>query len=153
MSNFYTDLARGKKGENLLAAALERKGHKVQNVSNDVCYQLHDIDLLTTNKQGQQTTIEVKNDLRSEETGNVFVEFENYNNRSRNYKGWYYYCEAAYIAFVQENFKVAHLISLQHLKQICETGNHRINSSINTRGWCIPLECIKGAASYKCFEL
>lgn len=151
--SFQNDLKRGKKGEYLLAAALEKKGHKVVDVSNDIYYQKHDIDLLLTNKSGQQTTVEVKNDLRSEDTGNVFVEFQNNNNRTRNYKGWYYYCDAAYVAFVQENYKLAHLISFTHLKEMCETGKYKINNSNDSRGWCVPLEVIKGAASYKCFQL
>lgn len=151
--SFNNDLKRGKHGEYLLAAALEKKGHTVQIVSSDVYYQYHDIDLLLTNKSGQHTTVEVKNDFRSEDTGNVFVEFQNNNNKSRNYKGWYYYCDAAYIAFVQENFKLAHLISSTHLKEMCETGKYKINNSIDTRGWCVPLDVIQSAASYKCIYL
>ena len=44
--------------------------------------------------------VEVKNDVKSNYTGNVFVEVSNNNNKRRNYEGWLCYCEADYIAFV-----------------------------------------------------
>jgi len=55
---------------------------------------------LRLTKDGVSITLEVKNDKRSNTTGNVFIEISNRNNISRNFVGWYGYCEADYLAFV-----------------------------------------------------
>lgn len=100
MPNFYDDLQKGRKGEKMVADALTARGHKVEDVSLSPSYQFRDIDFLLV-KNGKRTTLEVKNDIRSNETGNVFIEETNFNNVSIKYKGWYYYCEAEYLCFLQ----------------------------------------------------
>lgn len=99
MSEFENSLSVGKQGESLFTAALMKRGHSVEDLSNIREYQLKDIDFRIS-KNNQTTTVEVKNDKASEYTGNVFVEISNRNNRSRNGEGWANYCEADYIAFV-----------------------------------------------------
>ena len=84
-NNFYNDLHTGRKGEQLVAAALRRRGHKVDDVSLNPSYQYKDIDFVLTDKSGRTTTLEVKNDLTSNYTNNVFIETDNYNNVSRKY--------------------------------------------------------------------
>ncbi|MDY4009501.1 MAG: hypothetical protein SOY94_11690 [Candidatus Limiplasma sp.] len=100
MENFSESLSCGKIGEEMVAAALQKRGNIVLDVSSCRDYQSKDIDFLVS-KNKQKTTLEVKNDRRSEETGNVYIETYNTNNASRNNAGWFFYCEADFLAFVQ----------------------------------------------------
>ena len=67
-----TSHERGKYAECLCRAYLAGCGRKVQDVSDNEDFQHDDIDLLAESKEGQMdTTIEVKNDSVSWETGNI----------------------------------------------------------------------------------
>ena len=153
MDNFYSDLNRGKQGEILAAKALEGRGHKVIDVSNDWKYRRKDIDFILTNKQGQTTTIEIKTDAASEYTGNVFIEYTNTNNEQHNYLGWLMYCEAEYIGFIQPNNKKAMIVSLDELKKNIQENSYRIASSYNATGFLMPIGTLQGFNSYFCMAL
>ena len=84
----------------MVYSALAAKGHKIQDLSSCREYQEKDIDMLITNKRGETAYIEIKSDVRSNYTGNIFIECYNNNNISRNGKGWLYYCEADFLCFV-----------------------------------------------------
>ena len=73
-------------------------------------------------RDGKETTLEVKNDLRSETTGNLFIETFCRYNVSRMGQGWYYYCQADYLAFVQEEKRIAHIITRNDLINMIESG-------------------------------
>lgn len=150
--SFYTDLQRGRKGEKLVAEALTAKGHTVEDVSMALAYQFKDIDFVIT-KDGASTTLEVKNDLRSNQTGNIFVEETNYNNVRRNYKGWLYYSEAVYFCFLQEEHGKAHIIHHDDLLSLVKSGKYRYTASIDTRGFVIPIDDVKQCRSYYCLEV
>lgn len=153
MDNFYSDLNRGKQGEILAAKALEGRGHKVIDVSNDWDYRRKDIDFILTNKQGQTTTIEIKTDAASENTGNVFIEYYNSNNQSHSYDGWFKYCEAEYIGFIQPNNKKAMIVSFDELKKNIRENSYRIASSYNATGFLMPIGTLQGFNSYFCMAL
>lgn len=153
--SFYNDYQIGRRGEGLVARAMTAKGHKIEDVSMNPTYQLKDIDMILTDKSGRSTTLEVKNDIKSNETGNVFVEESNYNNVSRNFKGWFYYCEAMYIAFVQENLGKAHIIHHDDLNELIK---HNYFPYVNanggvSRGWCVPIKKLQQLNSYFCLEV
>jgi len=76
MNTFTQDLNRGRRGEVMVATALAARGHKIEDVSLSPSYQFRDIDFLLT-KNGKTTSLEVKNDIRSNDTGNVFIEMFN----------------------------------------------------------------------------
>lgn len=97
--NFTDELAIGKRGEALVIAALSNRGHTIEDLSESREYQLKDIDMRLS-KNGVSITLEVKNDLRSNYTGNVFIETYNRNNVKRGGDGWLCYCEADYLCFV-----------------------------------------------------
>ena len=99
VENFNNDLAIGKRGEKLVIDAMSKRGHTVIDVSEIEEYQDRDIDLILS-KNGITINLEVKNDIKSNYTGNVFVEIYNRNNTSRNGLGWFSYCDADYICFV-----------------------------------------------------
>lgn len=149
---FKDDLEIGKRAEEFIKEALATRGHKVTDVSNDKQYQRLDIDLLLENDIGQQTTLEVKNDLRSEETGNVFIETYSANNYSRNGAGWYYYCESAYLAFVQEKKGIAHIVSFADLESYISCNHPRQCRSPFSAGFIVPIDELKSFNSYFCLR-
>lgn len=152
MSEFEESLTAGKSGESLFAAALIKRGHSVEDLSNIREYQLKDIDFRIS-KNNQTTTVEVKNDKASEYTGNVFIEIRNRNNRSRNYDGWANYCEADYIAFVQPQSKCAHIVDREELINDCAQGNYRKASGVDAVGYLVPIWKLRQFSTYHCLDL
>ena len=149
---FKDDLEVGKRAEKFIKEALAARGHKVTDVSDDKEYQRLDIDFVLENDNGQQTTLEVKNDLRSEETGNVFIETYSVNNHSRGGAGWYRYCEAAYLAFVQEKKQMAHIVSFADLQSYIRGNHPRQCRSPFSEGFVIPIDELKSFNSYFCLR-
>ena len=150
---FNNDLAIGKQGEQLVIAALTARGHSVEDLSGDYEYQRKDIDLRLTNKSGAITTLEIKNDKRSNQTGNVFIELTNRNNISRNYDGWYCYCEAQYLAFVQDAAHKAHIVSRAELIENCEKNVYRVGRGVDAQGYIVPIAALMRYQSYYCLTL
>ena len=140
------DLAVGKRAEVMVSLVLEARGNKVEDVSNIYEYQRQDIDFIVANSI-KSTTLEVKNDVKSVRTGNLFIETYNENNFSRNYQGWFYYCCADYLAFVQEVKKEIHIISRADLIELCKNLNEKNFGSIG--GFLLPLARVKQAKSYQ----
>ena len=153
MDNFYKDLEDGKRGEKLVAAALTARGHIVTDMSDNLDYRRKDIDLLLENKQKQITTLEVKNDMRSETTGNLFIETYNVRNQSHSFKGWYFYCEAYYLCFLQETSKAAHIVAFDDLRQAIAATNYREVSTASTKGILVPVDALKAMPSYFLLEV
>lgn len=150
---FSDDLAIGRQGEQMVINALTARGHKVEDLSGIYEYQRKDIDLRLTNKSGSITTLEVKNDKRSNQTGNVFIEFTNRNNYSRNYQGWYCYCEAQYLAFIQDAAHKAHIVSRAELIDNCEKNTYRIGRGVDAQGYIVPIAALMHYNSYFCLNL
>ena len=83
--NFTDDLAIGKRGEKLVKDALAKRGHTIDDVSDSRSYADTDLNI---SKNGVSVRLEVKNDIVSNYTGNVFVETYNRNNVKRGGDGW-----------------------------------------------------------------
>lgn len=154
-NSFYKDLDKGRKGEQLVAAALQRKGHRVQDVSLNPSYQYKDIDFVLTDKNGRTTTLEVKNDLTSNYTNNFFIETDNYNNVSRKFQGWYYYCEASFLCFVQSEKGLAHIVSHSDLDSLLNSKTYRTarSGAGDTKGLIVPLDDLMQLKSYVKLEV
>ena len=150
--NFQDDLAVGKRGEKLVIDAMNKRGHTVIDVSDDEDYQKKDIDLVLS-KNGITINLEVKNDIKSNYTGNVFVEIYNRNNISRNGLGWFAYSEADYICFVQENYKLAHIVAVDELTKCCWNNWYRQSDSDFSRGYIVPINKLKYYRTYHCMDL
>lgn len=149
---FYNDLEVGKRGEKAVAAALLKRGHTVEDLSGCREYQQKDIDFRLT-KNDITITLEVKNDIRSNTTGNVFVETLNRNNLSRNYDGWFCYCEADYLCFVQELWQEAHIVSREELIKAIWGGKYRKVSSPFSEGYIVPIGELKKMNTYHNLKL
>lgn len=142
---WFEGLSIGKRGEALTMAALTKKGYWVEDVADQREYQQIDIDFIV-----EGTTVEVKNDLKSNYTNNIFVELTNENNYSRGGKGWAHYCEAAFMAFVQEKKGLIHFVERTELLK--EAVRYPIKSSSEASGYCVPVAAIQKLSSYKCLE-
>ena len=149
---FQTDLAIGKQGEEMVMSALKQRGHNVVDVSDNAEYRKKDIDIIIS-KNGQTATIEVKNDLRSNQTGNVYIEIYNTHNPSRNYDGWFAYCDADYLCFVQTGKKKAHIVFRDELVRNCWADKYRKARSSDTEGYIVPIDRLKEYSSYYCLLL
>lgn len=150
MDNFYKDLQTGKRGERLVKTALEARNHTVIDLSDDREAQRKDIDLLLVNPQQQRTTLEIKNDVRSESTGNVFIETYNIRNKSHSLQGWLFYCAAEFMCFLQETSKRAHIVALSDIKEAIKTNKYKEVSTATTKGILIPVAEIEAMPSYFC---
>lgn len=152
-NDFYNDVRRGKVGETLFANAYAAAGNKVEDVSDNIDYRRRDIDFIVSNKSGQKTTIEIKTEEASEYTGNVFIEYYNTNNVKRGLDGWFKYCEAEYIGFVQPHNKRVFIVSLDDLKKNIENNKYRIGSSSNAMGYLVPINVLQALNSFYCMAL
>lgn len=148
MDDFYKDLEVGKRGEKMVAAALEARGHFVKDLSDDFEARRKDIDIQVFNKQQQTTTIEIKNDVASERTGNVFIETYNDANKSHSFKGWLFYCAAEYICFLQEESHKAHIVKLDELKADIKAHKYRVANTSRTQGYIMPIAALATLPSY-----
>lgn len=151
--NFNETNAIGKRGERLVAAALAARGHQIEDLSGDWEYQQRDTDFRITNKKGVSITLEVKNDIKSNYTGNVFIETYNINNVKRGGQGWFAYCEADYLCFVQEEYKIAHIVDRAELVRNCWSNLYRQKNSYFSRGYIVPIDKLKKYESYFCLRL
>ena len=139
-------LAAGRRGELMVEKALAARLYWVEDKTNDTEYRSRDIDFIVDG-----TTIEVKNDLKSNYTKNIFVELENSNNIKRGGRGWYWYCEADYMAFVQERYGLAHFVKREELYRIAAA--YPIKESDDTRGHIVPIAALRQLPSYGCLEV
>ena len=152
MNTFYEDLERGKRGEKLVYDALTARGNKVTDLRDDEAARWNDIDF-ALEKDGKKTTLEVKTDFRSEETGNLFIEYENSNNQKHKYKGWYCYCKAEYLCFVQETARKAYIVLFDELKQTIKKNSFRTANSKNAVGFLFPLARLAELETYRIIDL
>lgn len=117
MSDFLTDLARGKQGEVLVANAFRNMGYKVTDVTSNSDYWKKDIDLLIDDN-GTERQMEVKADWNMGRTGNVVLEIR----KDKDGKaGWFNYTESSHLAFVDMKNRVAHIARTKDIRD-CVNG-------------------------------
>lgn len=151
-NTFQVQNTIGKQGEALVIDALLKRGCAVEDLSSRREYQEKDIDCRVS-KSGLCITLEIKNDVRSNYTGNVFIETYNINNKRRNGAGWFSYCEADYLCFVQSEKKIAHIVARAELVKKCWNNLYREVNSPFSRGYIVPITCLKHYNSYHSLEL
>ena len=147
-NDFDKDLEVGALGEEKVKQALTRLGHTVTNTSIEL--QMKDIDFICCNRKNQQTTLEVKSDFRVNDTGNVYIEISNMNNKRNGYKGWYYYCEAEHLGVVEPQANVCHIFQMNELREIINDNSFRTATCNGgeTKGTLVPLSDIKKMDTY-----
>ena len=147
--DFLTDMKSGKAAESAVSQALEAKGHMVIDVSDHRQYQQLDIDFLLE-RNGKAASLEVKNEIRSEETGRVFLE-----TRYKDSKGWFAVCGADYVAFCQMEQGIAHLVALDELRaSVCANSYPACWNQWKTAcGILFPIEELQKLQSYYKLQL
>lgn len=115
MNTFHKDLKTGKKGETAAAAALAERGWRTTDLSDSPQYQKQDIDF-RAEKDNINLTVEVKTDSVINRTGNMFIE-----TRQGNHDGWYHYCKADIIFYIDSTNKRIYCFSLSSLRKYIDT--------------------------------
>lgn len=119
---FQDLLAKGHKGEALVANLFQTLGYEVQDVSKEASYFSKDIDLIAT-KGDEQLLLEVKADSRVAATNNVVI--ETVGNIAAAKKGWIYYTQATNICFVDMINFIAYVVRTSELLELLRQGNYR----------------------------
>lgn len=115
MNTFHKDLQTGKRGEKAAAAALAQRGWRTTDLSDLPQYQKQDIDFRA--EKGDTTfTIEVKTDSVIAHTGNMFIEI-----KQGDKDGWYHYCRADILFYIDSTNKRIYCFSLNDLRQYINT--------------------------------
>lgn len=128
-------------GEYEVKKFLRGRGIQVEDVSDKPQYWAKDIDLIATNPlTGASAAIEVKLDARINDTGNFFVEFEN--PRSKNSKGWFHFCEADFLYYIDSHTYITYIIKIDELRHFI--AEHKSELTIKSTldgsvGFVIPL--------------
>lgn len=112
MADFYSDLARGRQGEVLVANAFRNMGYEVTDVTKNESYQVKDIDLLIDDN-GTERQMEVKADWGVARTGNVVLEIRKLKDGKA---GWYTFTESTHLAFVDMHNRIAYIGRTQEVK-------------------------------------
>ena len=128
-------------GEYEVKKFLRGRGFQVEDVSDNPVYWAKDIDLIATNPStGRSAAIEIKLDGRISDTGNFFIEFEN--PRSKNSKGWFNFCEADFIYYIDETSLLTYIIKFDELRRFIATNKRdlAIKSTFDgSIGYIVPL--------------
>ena len=128
-------------GEYEVKKFLRGRGIQVEDVSDNPVYWAKDIDLIATNPiTGKTAAIEIKLDGRISDTGNFFIEFEN--PRSTNSKGWFNFCEADFLYYIDETSLLTYIIKFDELRRFITT--HKRDLAIKSTfdgsiGYIVPL--------------
>lgn len=93
-SNFYETLAQGNVSEVLVTTYLANRGWSIEDKTKEKEYQSIEIDIIAT-KNDACRSIEIKQDNRVGETGNLLI--ETITNKKRGSIGWFNKTEADYI--------------------------------------------------------
>lgn len=117
---FKQQLEIGKTGEAAVAEFMRSRNHTVIDVSDDAEYQKKDIDFLLTSPTGEKCSIEVKTDYKIHKTGNFFFEGV-YHKDWGDSNGWFDYCEADYICFLDAVEYKLYIFDYKNGKEIIQT--------------------------------
>ncbi len=139
LSEYFEPL---RSGEAEVKQTLRAASYLVEDVSNNPIYWEKDVDFLVTNpRTGNTAAIEVKNDTRINETGNFFIEYEN--PRSICGKGWFEFCEADYLYYVDSANAICYIIALDALRAFIQENKTKLarkQTNDCSKGYIVPIE-------------
>ena len=129
-------------GEAEVKKTLRAAAYIVEDVSDNPLYWKKDIDLLVTNPEtGNTAAIEVKNDTRMSKTGNFFIEYAN--PRSRGGLGWFEFCEADYLYYVDSHNETCYIIAFAALRDFITKNKANLKKRETadcSKGYIVPIE-------------
>lgn len=145
LSDFFKDMNSAKAGERIVKEALIqlKPDYVFKDVSNDRYY-YHKGDIRAIDKNGKETLIEVKQDSRIAETGNVLCEDMVYFNDS-GYKSGNMHSDYEIYCVVSQTDTKIYVIDFSILKQIYKKGRYKIIPHTEQTTYCylLPLTQIQ----------
>ena len=135
VSNFYSDLAKARKAEDLVREVFSSltNDYKFYDVGSQMEY-FHKGDIKATAADGREIFIEVKNDSRIADTGNLLCEEANYyfatgeEIEGNFYSDYQIYCVVSaaerkiYVmdfSILKKHYKSGYFKQINHREQIC----------------------------------
>ena len=132
-----------KYGEQLFKQLMEKRGHKVEDLTAEKEFQILDIDFRITSPSGITKFFEVKYDSKINTTGNLFIEFFN----AHNYGGlgWYEFCKADFISYGDAHTNTFYCFLLEDLRQLISVHKFNVATADNEKiaGYLVPLRLIE----------
>ncbi len=116
---FETTLNSGLSGEQLLKQDLMSRGFQIIDRADNLEYRKRDIDFETRRYGEKYYSVEVKTDSRMHETGNIVIEMNMFRD-SGTTNGWYHYCDADFLCFIDEVTWEYYMINWKKLKKLME---------------------------------
>ena len=145
--NFSDDNAIGKRGEEIFRKCLDRWNCKYTDVSDDKRYQEQDIDFIVESRKtpGKTVAVEVKNDQRIAETGNIF--FETMSNVDYSTEGCFKKSKAELMAIVSESERLIYFVGTEILRKFVDENSRTLRfisrvPGSSSCGYLIPVERI-----------
>lgn len=127
LSNFKDDLKLGRNAEYLVKRVLSELAVQYAfEVVGDQPEYYYKGDIIATGEDGSQTMIEVKNDSRIADSGNILCEEEVlYKDSGRIAKG-NMHCESDIYCVVSEQARKIYILDFKKLQEIYKKGEYRI---------------------------
>ena len=146
--DFKEDNEIGRRGELIFGKCLEKWKCNFTDVTEDAEYQEQDIDFIVESKKakGKMVTVEVKNDQRIAETGNIF--FETMSNVDYSTIGCFKKTKAELMAIVSESESMIYFVGTEILRKFVEENSSSLRfisrvPGSNSCGYLIPVTRIK----------
>ncbi|MBN1430483.1 MAG: hypothetical protein JXB07_19085 [Anaerolineae bacterium] len=147
--DFQTQLAIGQAAEQLLDAELRKRGYTVWSATRDD--QRRGIDRWIARPPSErQWSIEYKDDLRAQHTGNAFVEVLSVDTVGR--LGWAYTSQADYLLYYVHGDELVYVLKMQAVKETVPAWERLyrtvkvMNDGYNTHGVLVPLHELEALA-------
>lgn len=142
--NFKNDLEKGKEAEQLVADYLVASGYDVEDVSNNPLH-YYQGDLRITLTSGQQIYVDVKDDTRIADTGNILCEDEVYYKDINAYGSGNMKSNYDFIAVVSKSEQKIYWLNFSKLKEIYKRGEYKIINHFDQTTYCylLPLHRAK----------
>lgn len=138
-------MPNGKLGEQLFQQAMQNKGYKVEDVSENSSYWNKDIDVIITSPTtGETKKFEVKWDEKINKTGKLFIEM--INPRSEGCCGWFEFIKADYLAYGDAISKQFYIIDVEYLKDFMSKKKRNFEYKIcsdGAEGYVVPLKRVQ----------
>ena len=123
-TQFYRDLEAAKTAEKIVFDSLSSSGYNVEDVSNDREY-WYKGDIKLTSSTGEVFFIEVKDDGRIADTGNVLCEHQVYYKEGNYCEKGNMFCDSDILAVVSKKEQKIYFIDFHILKEKYKQGTYK----------------------------
>lgn len=137
VSNFYSDLAKAKKAEDLVKEVFTSltSDYKFIDVGDQREY-FHRGDIKAVDSNGREIMIEVKDDSRIAETNRVLCEEEIFYKESGYFKKGNFYSDYEIYCVVSQERRKIYVMDFSILKKHYKSGEHKVIRHIDQDTYC-----------------